>query len=420
MSATVRPLPRYLLLALAAGLIVMALTWSFYQWRQQRMSANWMGPFLSAAQNLQPGKREFFFDLEDVIRFKELDDVVLEDAYRFGHSASPEVYIYDPIGYPYLIKVATVLFPFVGHQLAIIIFQCLIHLILCLSIIGQTSLTLRFRLLFLVLYALNPLVLRFVTFNHYYFWQAIPSFWLLFLAIRNKSRPGWGVLLLTLPFVLLARPTTVFVVLACLVAFYFYKSKKWGLIYGGVFLATVAVLYVPNQKNPWHTMYVGVGGYANPYGIALSDDDAYALYQQKTGLTLTVSTGGNYFDASVQAEYRAISRNAYLAIWQESPALLVKNALVYFFGGFSLGYINKAPHLLNYALAASGLLFFGLLLYRKKGYLVLAVVLTMAGFVLYYPPIQSYMYGSYLLLVWGFIEIFVPNPFVSVSNVPAK
>ncbi|GAB2783979.1 hypothetical protein GCM10027275_30080 [Rhabdobacter roseus] len=393
------------LLLAAVILMVAALSWSFYQWRGQRMSSNWMGPFLSAAQNLMPGQRVFLIDIDDVKHFKALASVAEEDAYVFRQSTILVPYIYDPIGYPYLIRAATTLFPFVGHQLAIILFQSLVHLILCYSLLSSQHLSASFRILFLVLYALNPLVLRFVTFNHYYFWQVIPSFWLLFISLKISHRVGWGVLWFVLPFVLLARPTTLFAVLVCIVYWYKFKSKKWAIGYT-VWLALLGSwLYVPNQKNPWHTMYVGVGAYSNPYGINLSDDDAYALYEQHTGIPLNPSTGGNYFELPVQRQYRDITQHTFLTIWQDKPFLLLKNAVINFFGGFSIGYVNKAPDWLNYLVSFSGLLFVGVLWYFKKFKILLFVVLSMAGYVLYYPPIQAYMYGNYLLLVWGLIEV---------------
>ena len=392
----------------AVLLMAAALYWSFHQWRGQRMSANWMAPFLSAAQNLRPGERTFLIDLADVKNFKSLDDVASEDKYRFQASADLQPYIYDPIGYPYLIKAATLLFPWAGHQLAIILLQSLAHLVLCWCVVSGRNLSGCFRLLFFLLYALNPVVLRFVTFNHYYFWQVIPSFWLLFLALGIRRKIGWGLLLTTLPLVLLARPTTVFITLACIVALYQYRSGWLATAYVLAFALLVGWLYVPNQKNPWHTMYVGVGGYENPHGIALSDESAYALYEQEKKVPLNASTGGNYFEPSVQRQYRQITQEAYLSVFRESTLLLVKNAVAYFFGSFSLGYVNKGADWLNYLISASGLVFFLLLLRRRQYRLLLWMILGVAGFVFYYPPIQSYVYGNYLLLVWGLVVLLEP------------
>ncbi|GHB83303.1 hypothetical protein [Persicitalea jodogahamensis] len=393
----------------AVLLMILALYWSFYQWRGQRMGTNWMAPFMSAAQNLRPGERVFLIDLSDIRKFKALDDVVSEDGYRFQKSSNLQPYIYDPIGYPYLIKAATLIFPWAGHQLAIILFQCLVHLILCWCVLSEQKLSRNFRILFLILYALNPIVLRFVTFNHYYFWQAIPSFWLLFLALDIRQKIGWLLLMGTLPFVLLARPTTIFIAIACLVALYRHWSGKWAIAYTLLVMLLVGWLYVPNQKNPWHTMYVGIGGYENPYGIVLSDESAYSLYERETKVPLSASVGNNYFDPVVQRQYRSITKEAYLSVLRKNTLLLAKNAAAYFFGAFSLGYVNKGADWLNYLVSASGLVFFLWLLLRKKYQLLLWMVLSVAGFVFYYPPIQSYMYGNYLLLVWGFIALVEPS-----------
>jgi hypothetical protein len=402
-----------LLTTISAVLISLALVWSFYQWRDQRMSTNWTGSFLSGAEHLTPGERTFFINMDDIIRFKALDDASREDAFLFRQAATPQLYTYNPVGYSYLIKGARMLFPFAGHQLAIILLQCLIHLLLSLSVVSENRLALRVRIMFVVLYALNPIVLRFVTFNFYYFWQVIPSFWLLFLILKINNKVAWGIVMLTLPLVLLARPTTLFVVVACLVGFFCFKSRIWGVLYGVAFASLVAWLYVPNQKNPWHTLYAGVGGFSNPYGISLSDEDVYALYQKHTGEPLNASMGGNFHDPAVMEKFTAINRGEYLAILQESPLLLFKNAVVYFFGSFGPGYINKAPQWLNYLLSAAGLLFFMLLLYHRKYLILIYSTLGVAGFVFYYPPIQAYMYGNYLLLVWGLIEVtspYLPRP----------
>ncbi len=396
---------KYLFYGISIILMVAALWWSFYQWRSQRMSTNWTGPFLSAAQHLQPGTGTFLIDQTDVKHFMQLDDVKREDAYEFRQSPIPQEFNYHPIGYAYFIKAATLIFPYMGDQLAIILLQCLVHVVLCLCVLLQNQLSFRFRILFLVLYALNPLVLRFVTFNLYYFWQIIPSFWLLFIGLKIKDRIGWAILLLALPFVFLARSTTAFVIVASLVAFVWYKSRVGGLVYSALFIGIVLWLYVPNQKNPWHTFYAGVGGFANPYGISLSDDDAYALYQKHTGVPLSSSVGGNFYDPAVQEKYTAITRQEYLAVLHNSPFLLLKNAVVYFFASFGPGYMNKAPDWINYFVSVIGLAFFLILLFHRKILILAYLILGVGSFVFYYPPIQAYMYGNFLLLVWGLIEV---------------
>jgi hypothetical protein len=394
---------------LFAGLFILFALYLSYSYGVQtgsRQSANWMGPFLSGAQHLKWGG-EFLIDLQDSHQFKDLDNVVSEDWYRFKQNTSPQKHISDPIGYVYLIKLATLLFPWSGHQLAIILLQSLMHLILCLVVLREQTLSVRSRLLFFILYALNPLVLRFVTFNHYYFWQVLPSFFLLFFWLRVNSRIGYALVSALLPFVLLLRPTTLLAVLACFGSLlYLRHSRKYGLLYSLLSAGLLVWLFTPNQKNPWHSMYAGIGAYANPYDIKLSDNSAYELYQKRTGRVLNAEIGGNFFDPQVQGQYQEITRGAYLDVLQNSPLLLIKNALVNYLQAFSIGYLNKAPDWFNYLIALSGAGFMSLLLYYRKYRLVGFMTLTVIGFVPYYPPIQAYMYGNYLLLVWGLIEVF--------------
>ncbi len=382
------------------------------------MSSNWMGTYLSAAQALDPTKRVFLVDLDDVQKFKSLDDPVLEDAYLFQNKGNHKPFGYGTVSYSYIIKASTLLFPFVGHQLASILVQCLVHILLCLGVLALNSLSLRFRLMFLIFYALNPLVLRFVTFNFYYFWQVIPSFGLLYLELKIKNKFCWLLILCSLPLVILTRPTIVFISGVFLLMLFLRRSKVWATGYVLFLVATVWLLYAPAAKNPWHTFYVGVGGYSNPYGISLSDEASYALYQKHTGVRLNSSTGGNFYESSVQQKYTDITRQEYMAVLEKSPVLLLKNAIVNFFGSFSIGYVNKAPDWINYLVALSGLVFASFLAYRKKLHILIYLTLGVMGFVFYYPPIPAYMYGNYLLLAWGLIEVlisFKPRSFVKLK-----
>ena len=386
-------------------LMVVAVVGSFYFWRGQRMSTNWMGPFLSAAQHLNPGKQAFLIDIKDLDQFKRLDSAPLEDSYIFRQSTNPQPFVYGSIGYAYLIKAATLLFPFAGHQLAIILLQSLFHIILCSCFVSNKAFSYRIRVLFLVLYALNPLVLRLVTFNFYYFWQVIPAVGVLFLHTAIKNKLGWALVLLSLPLVLLARSTTIFISAIFLILLFWKRSRAGALVYTLFLVGIMGWLYVPNLRNPWHTMYAGVGGYDNPDRIVLSDESSYALYQKHTGTPINSSTGGNFYIPAVQEKYIAITRQEYLSVLQKYPLLLAKNAVVYFFAAFSVGYVNKGPQWLNYLISASGLVLFLLLLYQKKYRLLFWMIMGIIGFVAYYPPIPAYMFGNYLLLAWGVIEL---------------
>ena len=90
------------------------------------MSDNWVAPYLSAAANLSLGGN-FDIDLDEVLKFKKLN-VKEQDIYKFNKSKNLSNYNHNPIGFVYLIRIATFLFPFLGDQVSIIFLQSLVFL----------------------------------------------------------------------------------------------------------------------------------------------------------------------------------------------------------------------------------------------------------------------------------------------------
>tara|TARA_B110000259_G_scaffold69561_1_gene81950 strand:- start:211 stop:729 length:519 start_codon:yes stop_codon:yes gene_type:complete len=164
------------------------------------------------------------------------------------------------------------------------------------------------------------------------------------------------------------------------------------------------LLYQPTKKNIWHTVYAGIGAYENEYGIKLSDKDAYDLYEKETGEKLNASVGGNYYEEIIINKYSEITKKESLVIIKNKPLMLIKNAILNTLQGYSIGYINKGGDMLNYIIALSGFLYFIYLIYFKKYIWVLMIGLSVGTFTLFYPPIQSYMYGSYLLIITSFVS----------------
>ncbi len=83
---------------------------------------------------------------------------------------------------------------------------------------------------------------------------------------------------------------------------------------------------------------------------------------------------------------------------KESPLLLMKNALVNILGSFALGYANRMSDFVNYGLALSGLVILSLLFSFREYWMILAIGSNSFCFAPYYPPIQAYMFGSFVLL----------------------
>jgi len=371
----------------------------------RRMSANWMGPYLSAAHNLE-WSGDFNINIEEVIHFKELN-VKNQDSYKFKSRKNLTHYNHNPIGYAYLIKGASMLFPFVGHQMAIILLQCLVFLLVNILFLKLFKLNNRQKWLFFILFSVNPLVLSFVPFNFYYFWQIIPSVIFGYLLLSKKPKLIiLFALILILPFIIITRPTVVFSLL--LVVYLLYKRTTIPFVMFGVIYVLIISfwLFQPIKKNIWHTVYTGFGAYSNSNNIELNDNSTYKLYTDYTGKKLNASIGGNYYDTEVIDKYSEITRSETLRIFNESPITFIKNAFVNTLQGFSIGYINKAGDTINYFIAFSGLILIGSMLFFKKYIWFLMIGLSIGTFTLYYPPIQSYMYGVYLLLALYILSTF--------------
>jgi hypothetical protein len=365
-----------------------------------RQSTVWNGPYLSAAANLS-WPLAFNIDNGEIQIFNALDDTWDEDRYRFGKSATLTHYQYNDLGYVYLIWVAKKSFPFAGDQQAIILLQALVHLLLCGLLLYDAHFSKSWRVLFFVLYAINPLILKYVVFNHYYFWQSVPSLLLLVVAHRRVQPALLWTGLVLWPWALLARTTGLLA--APLIVYFLYRHYGYRLTLLAVVYCLVVgvVFFKPSEKNIWHTAYIGTGAYQNPYGIKLSDEEGFALYQKAYGQPLSGATGGNVYQPEVYQQYKALSKSTFLSQLGESPWLYLKNAIANTLGAFSLGYLTGRPDWMNYVLALTGL---GIVVFFVKLGLwvpLIGVALLSLSYTLYYPPIPAYTFGSYALLAGG-------------------
>lgn len=375
------------------------------------MSAVWYGPYLSAAVNLKWGG-PFLYSLEETKAFRELShDERLQ--YRFHVTDPVQTYNHNPIGYAYFIALAKKVFFWLPDVPAVQAMQALLHVLLCLGVTTALP-SIGKRTGFLLLYALNPLVLYYVTFPFYYFLQAIPSFALVALLVRGKN--GYrgldrsAVILFVLlgailGLVVLTRPTTIFAAVASLVlVIRRVRPLPWVAAAIAAFLLVTITGHSPSQKNVWHTAYIGIGAYSNTYMKGLSDDNGYHLYESVTGDPLVASLGGNYYDPDTMERYIQITRAEYLRILRADSWLLLRNAVTNTAQGFSIGYLVDAPLPVNYAIAISGFLVALFLVIGQQFIIVFLVLLTIGGFSPIYPPIPAYMYGAYLLLVIGALD----------------
>lgn len=385
------------LTGLLGALTLIALLLAFIAWKNAQMSTVWTAPFYSAATNLTFGG-DFLINQNEVQDFNELDNDEAELHYKFIAKSPLNHYNHNPIGFAYFAYIASFIFPFIGDQLAVIVLQCIVFLYICFIFInGFQSNSL--KIIFWVIFCVNPLVLRFVVMSYYYFWQLIPAALIFYLFLQFRAKWIYP-LLIILPFILLTRPTII--TFLPLLGYLLFKSpsvsKKAVLIYSAYFLSIYSYCFKSTEKNIWHTIFVGVGAYENPYNISLNDGDGYALYEKKYNEKMQFHPTGNYYKESTIKAYQQLTQDTVIAMINQTPGLFVKNSILNTLQSFSIGYINKANSWVNYTIAFLGLLIAILLLYTKNYLLLIGILLGAAPFSLYYPPIPAYMYGNYLLI----------------------
>jgi hypothetical protein len=364
-------------------------------------SNNYLGPYLSASVHYKFGQL-FLINIEEVKEFCNLDETQKELKYHFKKEGNV-YYNHNPVGYIYFIMLGKLIFgKFFGDAQCVVWLQILTHLIICYLIWIRLN-SARLKLLFLIFYFWNPLILYFVSFNFYYFWQVIPCFAFLILWLDKKINLTIIFLILSMPFILCTRPTLLFVVLGFFVYLGFLTKWYWGLL-GSVFcFAVFLIIYAPNNKNPWHSAYIGLGAYPNKQGIVLSDESGYKLYENVTNKKLDVKVGGNYYLDTVISEYKSIARKETILIIKNAPIEFIRNAFLNFFQQFSIGYIVAKPFWLNVLISITGIFVFAVGIKFKFYMPVILIILYGLSFVFYFPPIPAYLFGSYLPLFFMLI-----------------
>ncbi len=400
--------PRWLIILL---ILLAEIIFYFYSVNHlSRQKSTWNGPYLSAAANLSYPP-QFNVDQKQVIQFSELDDSWLEDTFEFKPAEHTIPYHYNDIGYVYLIWLAKKIFLGIGDQQAILALQAIMHLLICALLLFQSQHVRKWKIAFLVLYAINPFVLRFVLFNHYYFWQAVPSAVLLFLVSQPKGQNISKnvvllILILFIPWSILARPSIL--LLAPLLVYLTLKKSgiKFAIFTTIYFSLVFFVFSVSSNKNIWHTAYIGVGAYSNPFNMELSDNEGPKLFKKVTGDDLSFSIGGNVYESKVMEKYKSVTKKQFQNQLLSNPGLYLKNAVVNTFLAFSPGYIGGNINIINYFLSFIGFLVFLLFIKYKQWYYLSGILLLSASYTLYYPPIPAYMFGNYLLIIGGLLVIF--------------
>jgi hypothetical protein len=373
-------------------------------WNPKSQSSSWIFPYFSGAANLGLDL-VWRVDQIEFSRFSNLSYVQQMD-YRFTGSDLATLSTYSVLdkGYVFVIWVAQTIFLWLPQIKAVIWLQIFFHIVSSLWVLGRLGSRLQ-QIIFLLAYAVNPVVLHFVTFAYHYYWQVIPSlawFWYMTLEEPRALRDIY-LLVLVLSAAFLIRQSTVIISIIIL-SYGAWRCKKamgWATVV--CFLAFVVIAKNPSQ--PWHTAYVGIGAYPNNAQIELDDESGYRMFKNASGIQInTTPPDGNYYDETIRSQYYGVLKEQVINYWYENPVQLIRNAALNTLQGFSVGY--PVGHLsLAYASACIGLISLTILIAHRMFVMATLIFAGVAGFSAYYPPIPAYMFGNYFLLVIAFISI---------------
>jgi len=365
----------------------------------QSMGPGLNGIYLSATANYNIGS--FLSMNVNIGDIKEYTLMSKDEQFSYSFPKNPENNEYKVLatGYMFLLIFAKKLFFFLGDLEAIQYLQYIVHILIVMAIISIMEKRYE-KILFFIFYGINPVILYFVNYTFYYFWQVVPSAIFIYYYI-SKKKINNKIYLITLIFVLIfiTRSTILFFLIFFYIWYGYKENWKKSLVNIVIFFSFV---YIMNSdiKNPYHAMYVGIGAYENVYNIKLDDDSAFEFFNQKTNKTFNTFAA---MDKELYKDYSMVIKEEYFNIFNESYLLLIRNAIYNFFQSYSLG--HKVGNLfINYISIIIGVVVLSLLLYTKNFILLFSIGLCSLSFTLYFPPIAAYMYGSYILIVISLIK----------------
>jgi hypothetical protein len=387
--------------AIYPALFLVIVAACFFGRTSKMQSVSWTYPYASGAANLSMSL-DWKISPEEYYKIANMP----ADVYRsYRHMASPSAISNDHnnLGYVLVIFAARNIFFWMGDLNATVLLQILLHAIFSISIIRNLRND-RQRAFFFFLYALNPVITGFVTFPFYYFWSVVPCYFFCILYLKKK-KPHYE-LLYIVPLLYLAfliRPTTILVSLAFFVLLLSFDHTRFRM--QGIFallcfcLMCVFLKKAPGGKQEsavWHTAYIGLSAYPNKYNINLSDEFAFGQYAQEKNITISTNPVNGFFrDHAKKNAYYSWLKGKYFNIVKGDKWVITKNAFLNVCASFGLGYFTQ--HIaLSLLSSLIGIIFIVFLLYKRMYSLGCCILASCLTYALYYPPIPSYNFGTYL------------------------
>jgi hypothetical protein len=376
--------------------------------------SQWIIPYFSGAENTEWfGSWSYSTEEESDFLSATNKEKVFWNFKKFSKDQLPELfsYEYNDIGYLYAVKISRFVFPFLPGVLSVMILQILLHAVLCIFIlfsINRLGWPYIFKYVFILFYAINPLILYYVTSPFYFSWQVLPSvLWLVFL-VYPKYRSCYrflAAIIIIGVFSFLLRPTTAVpnFILFMLVVMSKHRKLLFPAIIGLICCLLAAFSYV-SSKLPWHPMYVGLGAYGGFEVSSISDNESYELFYEKTGEIIQTNIPGfSWNDKDFRAGFYRVIKNEYLNLAAQKPHLILRNALFNMIQSLGLGH-RPGNNPINLLSGMLGILVITIVLLSKQYYLLIALISTSMGYALYFPPIPAYNFGMYILNIYSVLN----------------
>lgn len=377
------------------------------------MSGVYTAPYFSGAANNGFFDKDWQFNPYYGDAIKEMNYYELM-AYDFPRE-SDNILMLDNTGFNnkgllYIIKASYFLFPFLGQAGSLVLLQMIFQLLISYLIICQFKRP-WLKILFLMLYTLNPLIVTIVMTPYYYFWQVIPSIICIYLLLIRKISFNVKVLVcLTSLFMFFVRPTTIFINLFNVFLIQRFSKPVVRFVSPLLFLISVITFGQFNKgklnSSPWHTATAGLNAYPSKCITGfLGDDYVYSVFAQISGDSVTGALmDPHMYDPEYRDYYYGVLKENYLNELRKCPGTIVRNGALNTASSFSWGYIAGYT-VLNILSSIIGLCIVVILLWNKFYFQFLAILLTSASYTLLYPPVHSYMFGGYLLIIFFILRV---------------
>ena len=153
--------------------------------------ALWRVPYFSGAANYSFGAG-WRYNPEDVARFEALSTQDARAAYRFEEAEDEALvpYNYQPIGFMYVNVLTRHLFFWQGDVQAAETLLIVLHIFLTFLFMHRLRRR-SSKILFFLLYGLNPLMLYFATMPWYRYWPALASAPVALYLLDRRLKVGW-------------------------------------------------------------------------------------------------------------------------------------------------------------------------------------------------------------------------------------